>query len=126
MQSVKRSSPTWPDPHGGPPKRGCLYMGRFALLALACLWAGVLLAHPGPHIVGKILAAAGFSVPFGILICIPLFNLADRLELRRYCKARGFKILKFQWRGVVYMDGDVKRYSRWPDDFQKDPQAPKA
>ena len=48
----------------------------------------------------------------------PLANFADRLEIRRYCKARGFRIVRFKWRGVIYMDGDVKRYSRWPEDFK--------
>lgn len=120
---MKRSSPTVPDPRGGPPRRGCLYMCRFALLALACLWAGVWFAMPGKGVANRILAAAGFSVPFGIVIGIPLVNLADRLEIRRYCKSRGFRVLKLQWRGVVYMDGDRKRYSRWPEDFRGEPRA---
>ena len=118
---MKRSSPTRPDPHGGPAKRGCLYMSRFALLLLAVLWAGLWFALPGRSPGRRLAAAAGFSIPVGIFLCVPLINLAERLEMRRYCKSRGFQVLGLRWRGVVYMDGDVKRYSRWPDDFQVPP-----
>jgi len=81
------------------------------------LWVGLWFALPGRSPGRRIAAAVGFSIPVGIFLCVPLINLADRLEIRRYCKSRGFQILKFKWRGVIYMDGDVKRYSRWPDDF---------
>ena len=115
---MKRSSPTYPDPHGGPPKRGCLYMSRYALLLLALLWIAVWFAFPSKNPARRLVMAAAWSIPVGIFLCVPMVNLADRLEMRRYCKSRGFKVLKLQWRGVIYMDGDVKRYSRWPDDFQ--------
>ncbi|HEX7899406.1 MAG TPA: hypothetical protein VF950_16690 [Planctomycetota bacterium] len=114
---MKRSSPTVPDPLGGPPKRGCFYMCRYALLLLAVLWVAVWFAFPGKHPGRRLIMAAAWSVPLGIFFGVPLVNLADRLEIRRYCKSRGLKILKYKWRGVIYMDGDVKRYSRWPDDF---------
>ena len=115
---MKRSSPTYPDSAGGPPRRGCLYMSRFALVLLVCLWVGVWFAFPGKHPGRRIVMAGAWSIPAGIFFGVPLVNLADRLEMRRYCKSRGFKVLKLQWRGVIYMDGDVKRYSRWPDDFR--------
>ena len=115
---MKRSRPSEPDPNGGPPRRGCLYMARFALLALALFWLALWFAFPDKPARRKVAMLAGLSVPFLIVAGVPLGNLADRLELRRYCRSRGFKILRYRWRGVVYMDGDVQRYSRWPDDFQ--------
>jgi hypothetical protein len=98
---VKRSSPTIPDPHGGPPKRGCLYVSRFALLLLVVLWVGLWFALPGRSRGRRLAAAVGFSIPDGIFLGVPLINLADRLEIRRYCASRGLKILKYKWRGVV-------------------------
>ena len=115
---MKRSSPGEPDPNGGPPKRGCLYMARFALLAWALFGASLWLAFPDKPASKKLAMIAGFSVPFLIVVGVPLGNLADRLELRRYCRSRGFQILQYKWRGVIYMDGPVKRYSRWPEDFR--------
>jgi hypothetical protein len=88
-------------------------MARFALLPVV-LWV----ALPGRSPGRRIAAAVGFSIPVGNFLCVPLINLADRLEMRRYCESRGFRALKLQCRGVIYMDGDLKRCSRWPDDFQ--------
>ncbi len=115
---MRRSRPTVPCPAGGPPRRGCLYICRFGFLLIALIWAGVWLGWPDPRPLRKLKAAAGLSVAAAVFLFIPLANFADRLEMRRYCRARGFKVLKLQWRGVVYMDGDQKRYSRWPDDFK--------
>ena len=93
-------------------------MSRFALILIAVLWVAIWFGFPRKNAGRRLVTAAAFSVPVGIFLCVPLINLADRLEMRRYCKSRGFKVLKLQWRGVIYMDGDVKRYSRWPDDFK--------
>jgi hypothetical protein len=92
-------------------------MSRFALLGLALFWTCVAFAMSGRPAFKVALTCFWYSIPFGIVFGIPLVNLAERLELRRYCKSRGFRILKHQWRGVIYMDGDQKRYSRWPEDF---------
>lgn len=115
---MKRSSPTDPCPFGGPPKRGCLYMGRFLWILLLLIWGGVWILF-WKHSLGHKLRIAGAAsgIAFPVFIA-PLFALAERLEIRRYCASRGFKILKLQWRGVVYMDGHAKRYSRWPEDFK--------
>lgn len=118
---MKRSSPTDPCPFGGPPKRGCFYMTRFLWMLLALLWAVVWTVMWDHSIGHKLKVAAGFSIPAALIFIGPLAAFADRLEIRRYCKARGFQILKLQWRGVVYMDGHAKRYSRWPEDFKPSP-----
>ena len=94
-------------------------MSRFALLALAFFGLSLWLAFPALPAARKLAMIGGFSVPFMLVFGIPLVNLADRLELRRYCRSRGFTILQLKWRGVIYLDGDVKRYSRWPEDFRR-------
>jgi hypothetical protein len=121
---MKRSSPTWPDPDGGPPPRGCLYMSRFAWLGLGLFWLALWFAFPLRKADAKLGMMSLLAVPFLVVVGVPLANLAERLEIRRYCRARGFTVVKLQWRGVVYMDGDIKRYSRWPDDFRRDPHPP--
>ena len=93
-------------------------MCRYALLLLAALWIAVWFAFPSKSPARRLIMAAAWSIPVGIFLGVPLINFTDRLEIRRYCESRGFKVVKLQWRGVIYMDGDVKRYSRWPDDFR--------
>lgn len=119
---MRRSRPSTPCPDGGPKRRGCLYLCRFALLLLVLIWAGVWLAMPNARPLKKVQAGLGFTVFAVVFLCVPLVGFADRLEIRRYCKARGLRVLEIKQgsnvTGVVYMDGDQKRYGRWPDDFK--------
>lgn len=115
---MKRSSPTVPDPDGGPPQHGCLYAARYFFLGLALVWIAAWFVMRDGRSAKWIRVAAGFSFPLGVVFLAPLVTFAERREIRRYCEKRGLKVLKFKWRGVIYMDGDLKRYSRWPDDFR--------
>jgi hypothetical protein len=93
-------------------------MNRFFLIPWALFWAALWFGSPRMELIPKIGMMAATLIPFWIVAGIPLANLAARKEIRRYCEARGFQVLKLAWRGVVYMDGHAKRYSRWPEDFR--------
>jgi hypothetical protein len=66
---------------------------------------------------------AGSCIIIGISLFSLLMNIGNRLEIRRFCRKHGFKILcvrsyKNHYGVDLIVDGE-KKYWRWPKDFEE-------